>query len=99
MIEKWHKLFDEGSHAGARLIEFFKASDCINHKLLIVRLQVCEMDNTSLDFMCFHLTKARKRSKLNLSYCDFDEIISGLRQGSILEPPPSFNIYMSNLLL
>ena len=42
----------------------------------------------------FILPRQERDQKFKLSYCDFDEIISGLRQGSILGPP-SFNIYMS----
>ena len=38
MVEKWHKTLDEGGETGAVLTEISKAFDCIDHNLLIAKL-------------------------------------------------------------
>ena len=38
MIEKWKKALDNKKHAGAILTDLSKAFDCINHELLIAKL-------------------------------------------------------------
>ena len=38
MAEKWRKTLDEGGETGAVLTEISKAFDCIDHNLLIAKL-------------------------------------------------------------
>ena len=46
----------------------------------------------SSGFLCFYLSKRKKRPKINLSYSEFEELISRVHQDSILVPLLS-NIY------
>ena len=51
MNEKWPKFLDIEGHAGALLIDLSKASDCIDHELLIVKLHAYGFDTVALKFV------------------------------------------------
>ena len=51
MIEKWLKFFDIEGHAGARLTDFSKAFEYIDHELLIAKLHAYGFDNDVLKFI------------------------------------------------
>ena len=38
LLEKWKRAFDSGQLFGALLADLFKAFDCLDHELLIVKL-------------------------------------------------------------
>ena len=96
MIEKWRLSLDSGGHAGAFLTDLSKAFDCINHELLIAKLNAYGLDHGSLSFIHSYLSHRKQRTKVNSSYSDFAEIIFGVPQGSILGPL-LFNIYICDL--
>ena len=45
-----------GGHAGAVLTYYATAFDCINHDLLIVKLNTHGVDKLSLNLICFYPT-------------------------------------------
>ena len=80
----------------ALLTDLFKAFDCIDSQLIIAKLNSYGVDTDLLYFLASYLEKRKKRTKVNGSYSNFDDIVSGVSQGFILGPL-LFNRYICNL--
>lgn len=61
-----------------------KSFKCINHELLIAKLNSYGIDKAYLDFLCSYLTKGKQRTTIKLLYKQFEEIIFDVPQVSIL---------------
>ena len=48
MLECWKKAMDKGKVAGALLTDLSKSFDCINHELLIAKLEAYGFDHKLL---------------------------------------------------
>ena len=87
---------NEDGHARAFLTCLSKAFDCLDHDLLIAKLNAYGVERESLHFYVLTFKTENKgliTSNANTSYNRFSEIISGVSQGSILRLPV-FNIYI-----
>ena len=87
---------DTGGHGSAFLIELTKTFDCIDHQLLIVKLNAYAVDTNSLYFLASYLQRRKQRTTVNGSYSNFDDIITGIPQGSLLGPL-LFNLHICDL--
>ena len=81
---------------GVFFINLSKAFVCIPHNLLIVKLSTYEFDKTALKYIYSYLNKRQQRVRINNVQSGFEEIISGVPQGSIVKPI-LFNAFLNDL--
>ena len=77
--------------------EFSKAFDCIDHQLVIAKLNAYGVDTNSLYLLASSLEKRKQKIKVNDCYIYFDDTFSSVPQGSILVPL-LFNLHICDLL-
>ena len=98
MTERWRKSLNTGSHAGELSTGFSKEFDCIDHELLITKLNAYGFYNDALKFIYSYLRGRKQKTKINSSYSSFAEILICVRYGSILGPL-LFNAYICVIFL
>ena len=96
VTETGKEALDEGLIVGVSLIDFRKAFDTINHKILEKKLQGCGIAGQMFDILCDYLKDRTQHVELNGVKSKTRVIVYGLPQGSLLGPRP-FTIYINDL--
>ena len=91
-VEACKKTMDNRGVAGAVLTDLSKAFDCLNHELLIAKLNAYGFSRSALLFIHSYLTDRKQRVKVNGSFGTWTETV----HGSVLEPL-LLNIYLNDL--
>ena len=84
LLEKWKRSIDRGKVFGALLPDLSKSFDCLNHDLLIVKLNAYGFSLPALRLIHDYLLNRKQRTRKNNSYSTWVEIVFGVPQGSIL---------------
>ena len=98
MLEKWKRSADNSKIFGALLTDLLKAFDCLDHELLIAKLNAYGFSLTALKLVHNYSSNRKQWTKINSLYSSLLEIIFEVPQGSILGHL-LFNIFLTDLFL
>ena len=84
LLEEWREKLDKNFIVGAVLMNLSKAFNCIPHDLIIAKLAAYGFKRETLRLIYSYLKGRKLCVKINNTYSDYNEIISGVPQGSIL---------------
>ena len=84
--------------AGAVLTDLSKAFDCLDHELLIAKLNTYGFNRSALLFVHSYLDSRKQRVRVNGSFSMWTKTSLGVPQGSVLGLL-LFNIYLNDLFL
>ena len=97
-FEKWKKNLDKRGECGALFVDLSKAFDCLQHDLLLAKLNAYGFDYKSLKLISSFLSNRKYRTKINSSFSEWKHLLIGTPQVSVFGPL-LFNIYMCDLFL
>ena len=84
MIDRWLLSLDNGHLVGVVLVDFKKAFDLVDHKILLQKLKIYNMSDTSLNWFSSYLLNRTQRVSVNKVLSEHRYICCGVQQGSIL---------------
>ena len=96
IIEDWKQALDDKKYVAAILMDLSKAFDCLPHDLLLLKLKYYGLSDNALKLMESYLTNRKQCVKLGSTKSDFESILKGVPQGSILGPV-LFNIFVNDI--
>ena len=86
LLEEWRKQLDDDYIVGDVLMDLSKALDCIPHNLLIAKLDSDGLNRNVLKYTNSYLDNRKQCVRINNINSAFNDIISGIPQGSVVGP-------------
>ena len=81
IVKNWRKSLDNKSFSSAILMDLQKVFDILNYDLLIVKPHAYRFQCDALKLLHSYLSIRWYRTKLNMSFSSFEELIKGAHQG------------------
>ena len=75
LIEKWKNSLDKKGYGRAVLMDFSKASEMLNHDLLLSKLHAIGFTTESLKLIKSCLVNRWQRTKVNTNFSDWSELL------------------------
>ena len=83
LLQKWQKCLEASDGiVGTLIMDLSKAYDCVNHDLIIAKLEAYGVGKNSLRLIQNYLSQIQQRVKVGSSLSEWLEIIIGVPQGS-----------------
>ena len=86
LLEKWRQHLDNNKVAGGVSMDLSKAFDCVPHDLFIAKLAAYSVDENLLMYIYSYLSNRKQCVRIINVHSRFQNIISGVPQGSIVSP-------------
>ena len=86
LLEKWKEAVDSNQMFGALLADLSKGFNCLDHKLLIAKLNPYGFSLPALKLVHDYLSNRKQRTKVRRTHSSWLEIVFGVPQGSIPGP-------------
>ena len=96
IIEDWKQALGDNRYVAAKLMDLSKAFDCLPHDLLLLKLKYYDLSENVLKLMKSYLTNRKQCVKLGSIKSDFEAILKGVPQGSIIGPV-LFNMFINDI--
>lgn len=86
LCEDIYDVIDDSEITLLVLLDFSKAFDTVNHKLLLAKLDILGFEKNTCDWILSYLSDRSQMVKTNRESSNWSPIINGVPQGSILGP-------------
>ena len=81
MLEKWKRSVNDNNMFSAFLTDLSKSFDCLDHELLIAKLNGYRFSLAALKLVHNYLSNTKQRTKISSSYSSLLQINFGVPQG------------------
>ena len=98
LLQAWQEELDKSGFVGTILMDLSKAYDCLPHDLPVAKFEAYSIDKNGLNLIHSYLLNRKQKKKVNSSYSNWYDIVTGVSEGSIIGPV-LYNLFINDLFL